>query len=486
MKKTVYLIMLLFALMPGTVTAQNQFDPDKVCRIENGELIFRLNLKWTEKEKRELAQLFAIDSTLMAQVYAGKTSINMNGEHWKVKPLPGNWVELTKSLAPEKTSPVDKLIDLFPIVDNWINFGGNATESPENFGVNNFDPVTAFVYRGNTAHFYLSGSQNARNVYISGTFNDWSTTQTPMKFTGKGWMTDLKLEPGKYEYKYIIDGRWTTDPANKQRQRNNAGSFNSVVYCTNHAFTLTGYTGAKHVVVTGNFYGWNPRGLAMNHTSSGWELPVYLRNGTYAYKFIVDGKWMTDPANPSVRPDANGNMNSFLEIGEPYLFKLNGYLSAQKVILTGSFNGWDKNELLMQKTATGWQLPYVIAPGNYEYKFIVDGQWMTDPENPFTTGTGDLTNSFIALKANHVFELAGFSEAKSVLVTGSFNNWSRQDYRMIRKSGKWIFPICLTPGKYTYKFVVDGKWTLDPANKLYEGNEYGTDNSVLWVEEGNK
>ena len=54
---------------------------------------------------------------------------------------------------------------------------------------------------------------------------------------------------------------------------------------------------------------------------------------------------------------------------------------------------------------------------------------------------------------------------------------------MSKQDGKWILPLFLNPGKYTYKFIIDGKWILDPANKLYEENEYGTDNSVLWVEE---
>lgn len=485
MKKPVYLILLLSALLLGSATARAQFDPDKVCRIDNGELVFRLNLKWTDKEKKELTQLFDLDSTLIVQVYSGKTSVEAHGESWKVKPLPNNWIELTKSLTPKKSSPVDKLIDLFPIVDNWINFGGNATESPVTFGANNFDPATAFVYRGSTAHFYFSDARNAQNVYISGTFNNWSTSRTPMKFTGNGWMIDLKLKPGKYDYKYIIDGRWTTDPANKQRERGEAGAYNSIVYCTNHLFKLNGYPNARKVVVTGNFYGWNPRGVALNHSSTGWELPVYLHDGTYAYKFVIDGQWMTDPANKSARPDADGNMNSFLEIGEPYLFKLDGFTSAKKVILTGSFNGWNETELLMQKTAKGWQLPYVVAPGSYEYKFIVDGKWTTDPGNPFTTGSGDTTNSFMALKANHVFELDAYPDARSVLLSGSFDNWNPEGYRMIREAGKWIFPIYLAPGKYTYKFIVDGNWILDPANKLYEGNEYGTNNSVLWVEERN-
>jgi hypothetical protein len=53
---------------------------------------------------------------------------------------------------------------------------------------------------------------------------------------------------------------------------------------------------------------------------------------------------------------------------------------------------------------------------------------------------------------------------------------------MIKKAGAWIFPIYLKPGKYTYKFIVDQKWILDPANDLWEDNEYGTGNSVLWIE----
>jgi hypothetical protein len=220
----------------------------------------------------------------------------------------------------------------------------------------------------------------------------------------------------------------------------------------------------------------------MNQTSDGWSLPIYMRDGTYTYKFLVDNQWMTDPANPSVRKDADGNMNSFIEIGKPYLFKLEGFTSAKKVVLTGNFNHWNETELVMDKTAKGWQLPYVISAGNYEYKFIVDGRWMTDPANPFTTGLGDTENSFIALKANHIFELNKFPDARTVIVTGSFNGWDKNSYRMVKEVGKWVLPIYLKPGKYTYKFVIDGTWILDPNNKLYEQNEYNTYNSVLWVD----
>jgi 1,4-alpha-glucan branching enzyme len=209
---------------------------------------------------------------------------------------------------------------------------------------------------------------------------------------------------------------------------------------------------------------------------------LYLREGTHAYKFLVDGQWITDPANKVVRPDGRGNMNSFLGIGDTLYFTLKGYPNAKEVAIAGNFNAWNTGELFLEKTRGGWQLPYVLAPGNYEYKFLVDGQWIVDPGNPYSTGSGDFINSFMAVKPNYSFRLEQHSDAAAVLLSGSFNGWSKDGYRMVEKGGDWLFPINLKPGKYTYKFVVDKKWILDPGNELWEDNEYGTSNSVLWIE----
>jgi hypothetical protein len=67
-------------------------------------------------------------------------------------------------------------------------------------------------------------------------------------------------------------------------------------------------------------------------------------------------------------------------------------------------------------------------------------------------------------------------------VAGTFNGWNSKSYKMIYKDGRWTFPLYLSPGKHLYKFVVDDKWILDPDNKLWEENEYGTGNSILWIE----
>ena len=59
---------------------------------------------------------------------------------------------------------------------------------------------------------------------------------------------------------------------------------------------------------------------------------------------------------------------------------------------------------------------------------------------------------------------------------------SENELVMDKTSTGWQFPYVVTAGNYEYKFIVDGKWILDPANKLYEQNEYNTYNSVLWVD----
>ena len=66
-----------------------------------------------------------------------------------------------------------------------------------------------------------------------------------MKKTDGGWMIDLKLDAGAYEYKYIIDGGWRTDPNNLQQVNDGAGNLNSIFYKYNYTFKLNGAASAQ-------------------------------------------------------------------------------------------------------------------------------------------------------------------------------------------------------------------------------------------------
>lgn len=72
---------------------------------------------------------------------------------------------------------------------------------------------------------------DAETVFVSGDFNDWSPFSMPMsRREDQGhWERRLTLAPGRYEYKFVVDGEWRHDPESTERVVNWLGSFNSVL-----------------------------------------------------------------------------------------------------------------------------------------------------------------------------------------------------------------------------------------------------------------
>ena len=52
---------------------------------------------------------------------------------------------------------------------------------------------------------------------------------------------------------------------------------------------------------------------------------------------------------------------------------------AQKAFVAGDFTGWEP--IAMQKRSGKFSLTLPLPPGCYQYKFILDGQWVKDPDN---------------------------------------------------------------------------------------------------------
>jgi len=59
---------------------------------------------------------------------------------------------------------------------------------------------------------------NAKSVAVVGDFNGWDETKDQMFNMGGGlWEAVIYLEPGEYEYKFVIDGeKWIEDPNAKK------------------------------------------------------------------------------------------------------------------------------------------------------------------------------------------------------------------------------------------------------------------------------
>lgn len=79
-------------------------------------------------------------------------------------------------------------------------------------------------------------------------------------------------------------------------------------------FKYFGTGSEKKVYVAGTFNQWNPSSHPLQKTADNlWELSLPLIPGSYPYKFIIDGKWSLDLANPERIQDESGNQNSLLK-----------------------------------------------------------------------------------------------------------------------------------------------------------------------------
>src|SRR5262249_42567025 len=74
--------------------------------------------------------------------------------------------------------------------------------------------------------------------------------------------------------------------------------------------------GARHVTVAGSFNDWNPTALPLEDVNAAgvFMATVALPPGVHEYMFVVDGKWITDPAAPERRPDGFGRQNALLRL----------------------------------------------------------------------------------------------------------------------------------------------------------------------------
>ncbi|MFA5100231.1 MAG: isoamylase early set domain-containing protein [Candidatus Omnitrophota bacterium] len=73
-------------------------------------------------------------------------------------------------------------------------------------------------------------------------------------------------------------------------------------------------------------------------------------------------------------------------------------------------------------------------------------------------------------------------QAKKVSVVGSFNNWDTKKVSAKKDTkGNWTVKVGLKPGRYEYKFFVDGSWVNDPKCSSAVYNSFGTQNSVVEV-----
>lgn len=213
----------------------------------------------------------------------------------------------------------------------------------------NATPASATQPTPDGALFVFTGA--ATSVHVAGEFNSWSTsTDALVKQTDGKWTLKKKLSPGRYLYKFVLDGgTWKEDAGAKETADDGFGGKNSVVVVgtggaapatamtpapaapatakpvtgkpsapqISAAGVLFTYAGAaRSVALCGAFNQWAPNADPMLHQADGtWTITKKLPAGSHAYKFLVDGaQWKTDDANAEGQDDGFGGKNSLVTV----------------------------------------------------------------------------------------------------------------------------------------------------------------------------
>ena len=94
--------------------------------------------------------------------------------------------------------------------------------------------------QGRAVRFEIAAKQVSR-VYVTGTFNGWNSTEHPLTYHPEDGLfkCTLRLLPGTYHYKFVVDSVWHMDAKCPHWVLNNHGSLDSVLWVSNAGCTAT-------------------------------------------------------------------------------------------------------------------------------------------------------------------------------------------------------------------------------------------------------
>lgn len=75
-------------------------------------------------------------------------------------------------------------------------------------------------------------------------------------------------------------------------------------------------------------------------------------------------------------------------------------------------------------------------------------------------------------------------KARQVALVGDFNDWAREGTPLSDpdENGVWTVSVPLSPGRYQYKFLVNGEqWVVEPDAPAYHPDGFGGRNSLLEI-----
>lgn len=206
---------------------------------------------------------------------------------------------------------------------------------------------------------------------------------------------------------------------------------------------------------------------------------------SYTLAIHQDGtvwKWDQTSSDPTLQLPIFKQVNGIDEVMKPMeypfvqaekvLFKYVGTSATTDVKVSGSFN--NMVDIPLVRSGNEWTLKTELPPGEYEYGFRVDGDWVPDPlnRNRKINNFGDTVSvltvdqyakvtpiinekevTFTYSSHDYVDQLEFDAETSYVAIRASFNDWV--EIPLVKKSNNtWSLTKTLAPGDYVYEFIV--------------------------------
>lgn len=171
---------------------------------------------------------------------------------------------------------------------------------------------------------------------------------------------------------------------------------------------------------------------------------------------------------------------------------------ARDVRVSGSFSSWRPRRMERNESGVWYYfLPAGKSGRSITYKYLVDGIWIMDPQNP--ERVDDHMGSYLSVAEPPVKDEGRFVSwrrmgegavefrlyqpgARMVALVGDFNSWNPEDDLLSKgDDGIWRLRKKLFPGTYRYKFIIDGEWQPDLNNTNSGSDDTGEICSIIEI-----
>lgn len=94
----------------------------------------------------------------------------------------------------------------------------------------------------------------------------------------------------------------------------------------------------------------------------------------------------------------------------------------------------------------------------------------------------DVAMPYVKLKNGKIRFFWPNIEAHSVYLVGDFNHWDERSHPLHKMPAHgYELEVAIPPGRYHFKYLIDGIWWNDPEAEEYEANPWGSEDSVICI-----